>query len=71
MHPILEGRDQLGEKVLVTELRDDEERFYKYFQMMVSQFNYLHSLIEHHIKKQDTNFRESIRSEDKLAAVLR
>ena len=64
-------RPILGERVLFEEFRRDLKRFWIYTRMTPPQFDYLHELVREDIQKANTNWREAIRSEEKLAAVLR
>ena len=52
------------------ELRKDEKHFYIYFRMPSECFNEIFSLIED-ITKMDTNYREAISAEERLAITLR
>ena len=49
----------------------DQEMFFKCMRMNVNSFQLLYAKLEGKLKKQDTNWRESIHPELKLAAVLR
>ena len=49
------------------QLRKDEKRFYIYFRMTIACFDELLHLIENDIRKLDTNYREAISPEERLA----
>ena len=68
---IVAKRDEKGEHVLVSEMREDPEIFFGYFRMYPETFDKLHSLVGPLIRKEYTNCRAPLRTEDKLAAVLR
>lgn len=53
------------------QLRKDEKRFYIYFRMTSECFDEILSLINDDIRKADTNYREAISSEERLAIALR
>ena len=55
---------------LVRDLRNDEERFQKYFRMTPASFDYLLSLIQPLITKTDTTMRKAIEPGLKLAVTL-
>lgn len=71
-HPINIERSEKGElSVLLPDLLEDEERFFIYFRMSVNSFNELHNYIKHEIEKQNTNWRNSISTKERLAVFLR
>ena len=53
------------------QLRQDEKRFYIYFRMTSDCFDEILNLIKEDIKKMDTNYREAIPPEERLAIALR
>ena len=53
------------------ELRRDEKRFYIYFRMPSECFDEILSLVKEDITKMDTNYREAISAEERLAITLR
>ena len=53
------------------ELRQDEKRFYIYFRMPSECFDEILNLIKEDITKKDTNYREVISAEERLAITLR
>lgn len=72
VHEINLERRQYGEyHTLMPQLRQDEKRFYIYFRMTSETFDELLDLIKDDIKKQDTNYRESISPEERLSIALR
>lgn len=57
---------------LIQELRDERsDEFYRYFRMSPEQFDILLEKVTPKIKKRDTNFRQAISSEIRLAITLR
>ena len=57
---------------LVCELRDENsEFFYKYMRMQPATFKRLLAVVKPRIEKKDTNWRESISAEERLAVTLR
>ena len=56
---------------LMPELRQDEKHFYIYFRMPSECFDEILSLIKEDITKMDTNYREAISAEERLAITLR
>ncbi|XP_067006617.2 uncharacterized protein [Anabrus simplex] len=65
-------REEKGEyHNLVRELNAHPERFQMYFRLNKEEFNYLHNLIKDEIVGQNTQFREAISTEQKLAVCLR
>lgn len=72
VHEINLGRRQYGEfHTLMPQLRQDEKRFFIYFRMTSETFDGIVDLIKEDIIKQDTNYRESIPPEERLAIALR
>ena len=72
VHEINVERKEFGEfHTLMPELRQDEKRFYIYFRMPSECFDEILSLIKEDITKMDTNYREAISAEERLAITLR
>lgn len=72
VHEILKKRNIEGEFItLYRELIDDDTKFFQYFRMPKYKFCELLSIIEPVITKQNTTFRESISTKQKLCVCLR
>ena len=72
VHQINVEHKEFGEfQTLMPELRQDEKRFYIYFRMPSECFDEILSLIKEYITKMDTNYREAISTEERLAIILR
>lgn len=72
VHAINEERRALGEfHHLYGRLREDEERFWSYFRMSTTTFDYILSLISNRLQRQNTNFRKAIMVEEKLMVTMR
>ena len=72
VHKINKDRTTLGEfHTLYGHLREDEERFWSYFRMSTTTFDYILSLISHRLQRQNTNFRKAITVEEKLMVTIR
>jgi len=72
VHPINKERNEKGVFTnLFPQLINDPEKFHQYFRMSYDQFSFLHNLIKDDIKKQNTQFREPVPSEQRLAVCLR
>ena len=67
----LECKDFGEFHTLMPELRQDEKRFYIYFRMPSECFDEILILIKEDITKKDTNYREAISAEERLAITLR
>jgi len=67
----VEGKDFGKLHTLMPELRQDEKRFYIYFRMPSECFDEILSLIKEDITKMDTNYREAVSAEERLAITLR
>lgn len=50
---------------------EDPVSFKNFVRMSIEEFNNLHTMIEHIIKKHDTNMRQSISSRDRLIITMR
>lgn len=53
------------------QLRVDEKRFYIYFRMMPNCFDKILNFVKEDIRKVDTNYREAVTAEERLAITLR
>lgn len=71
VHEINQKRRKLGDNKLCLELQSHGDRFFTYFRMKPETFEYLHNLLEPHIKKNNTNYREAITTKERLALCLR
>lgn len=72
MHDSIKERKTEGEYwTLFRHLVDDEEKFWQYFRMSTFQFKMLLKKIENDIVRRNTNFRECLSPEEKLAVCLR
>ncbi|KAG8323720.1 hypothetical protein J6590_001466 [Homalodisca vitripennis] len=72
VHPINKKRRMFGEyHHLMHDLEADDEKFRTYFRLNKEQFDEVLDLIDQDIKKEDTTFRESITSRERLAICLR
>ena len=72
IHDIIKKREELGEfHRLVQELKLDSERFRIYFRITPVMFEELLSLIAPHISPSSTNYRKTIKAEERLAICLR
>jgi hypothetical protein len=52
-------------------LKDDMQKFFKYFRMSFSKFETLKQLLHTDIEKKNTRWRRSIRTKERLALTLR
>lgn len=65
-------RKEVGEfHTLMPQLRQDKKRFFLYFRMSSENFDEILSLVKEVITKLDTNYREAISAEERLAITLR
>ncbi|XP_050497834.1 uncharacterized protein LOC126878998 [Diabrotica virgifera virgifera] len=72
VHDINLERLKCGEyHTLMPQLRKDDKRCYIYFRMTIDCFDELLHLVENDIRKSDTNYREAISPEERLAITLR
>ena len=72
VHDMCAARDEEGEyRTLFPHLKNDNTKFFQYFRMSYEKFCELRSHIEGDITKQDTTFRRSISTEERLAVTLR
>ncbi|KAK9754239.1 hypothetical protein QE152_g1634 [Popillia japonica] len=71
-HPINERRDEAGVfATLYQELRHDDDKFFRYFRMSMASFDELLEKIKNIIQLEDTNMRNCIKPELRLAATLK
>ena len=72
VHPINRKRDEQNSlKKFVAELKEDETKFRNFTRLSLGTFNHILSMIEHEIRKCDTNLRKSITPEERLLVTLR
>ena len=72
VHPLTNARLYHGQYyTIMTELRNDNEKFFNFFRMSQNTFNELLSVIKNYIQRQDTNMRDSIQPEQRLAITVR
>lgn len=72
VHPIVGDRLEKGNfHTLFHDLLKYESKFFNYFRMSSKSFFELHNLIKNDTKKEDTNMRRSISTEERLAVTLR
>lgn len=72
IHDINLDRHTYGEfHTLMPQLLKDSKRFYIYFRMPNDYFEEILNFIKEDIRKQDTNYREAISPEERLAITLR
>ena len=71
--PLFCQREEFGSyNILFKELwLNDREQFFRYFHMSPESLDYLLQLVEPHIRKNKTKFRDPISPEVRLALVLR
>ncbi|KAJ8865871.1 hypothetical protein PR048_033394 [Dryococelus australis] len=71
MHPLTADRLTSGQfYTIMSELKQDSCKFHNYFRMSKNSFDELSSLLKTHIGKADTNMRQSITAEERLAITL-
>ena len=66
-----EGEFQTGHDRLVKTDGTADNRFFQYYRMSHQQFEEIHSLIQHRIYRQDTNYRQAVSTRERLAITLR
>ena len=76
VHPMnevtkLEGEFWTGHERLIETDGKVDDRFFAYYRMSHRQFEEIHSLIEDTIYQQNTNYRESVPTRERLAITLR
>ena len=71
VHPINNLRFEKGEYfVLYADLRKYEDKFFNWYRMSTKKFDYLLKLIQRRIFRRNTNYRESISTEEQLVITL-
>ena len=55
---------------LLGRLKDDRQNFFKYFRMRFSKFENLKQLLHTYTEKQNTSWRRSVRTKERLALTL-
>jgi len=72
VHPIVGARLEKGNfNILFPDLLKYESKFFNFFRMSSKSYFELHNLIKDDTKKEDTNMRRSISTEERLAVTLR
>ena len=72
IHPLNLMRPREGHyHTIMNHLRNDNTKFYNFYRMTQASFDELLILLEPHIRKKDTSFRQSISPEERLAMTLR
>lgn len=72
VHPIVSQRNEKGHfQNLFPDLLQYPSKFFNYFRMSRDSFFELHDAIKYDIRKEDTNMRKSITTEERLAVTLR
>jgi len=72
IHKVFRAREEEGEfHTLFGRLKDDRQKFFKYFRMSFSKFENLKQLLHTDIEKKNTRWRRNIRTEERLALTLR
>jgi hypothetical protein len=71
-HPIVAARTLEGAYyTLYGRLREDERKFFNYFRMSTSTFDYILDRLAPHLERQNTMMRESICPRQMIAGTLR
>ena len=72
IHKLFRASEEEGEfHTLFGRLKDDRQIFFKYFRMLFSKFENLKQLLHTDIEKQNTRWRRSLRTKERLALTLR
>jgi hypothetical protein len=72
IHKVFQAREEEGEfHTLFGHLKDDRQKFFKYFRMNFSKFENLKQLLHTDIEKRNTRWRRSIRVKERLTLTLR
>ena len=66
-----QGKEEGEFHTLFRRLKDDRQKFCKYFRMSMSKFENLKQLLHTDIEKKNTRWRRSITAEERLALTLR
>ena len=71
VHPINNLRFEKGEYfILYPDLRKFEDKFFNWYRMSMKKFDYLLKLIQRRIFRWNTNYRESVSTEEQLIITL-
>jgi hypothetical protein len=71
IHKVFRAREEKGEfHTLFGHLKDERQKFFKYFKMSFLKFENLKQLLHTDIGKKNTRWRRSIRTEERLALRL-
>jgi hypothetical protein len=69
---VFQAREDEGEfYTLFGRLKNDRQKFFKYFRMNFSKFENLKQLLHSYIEKKNKQWRRSIITEERLAVTLR
>ena len=72
VHPLNQKRSNLGEyHHMMPDMRDDEEKFFRYLRMEFKPFDELLQKVAARIQRENTNFRSCIEPEERLVVTLR
>ncbi|KAJ8896303.1 hypothetical protein PR048_001647 [Dryococelus australis] len=72
MHPITAERLESGQfYTIMSELKEDDSKFFNYFRTSHKSFEYLLNLLKMNIEKVDMKMRRIIPAEERLAIQLR
>jgi arginyl-tRNA--protein-N-Asp/Glu arginylyltransferase len=72
IHSVFRAREEEGEfHTLFRRLKDDRQKFFKYFRMSISKFENLKQLLHTDIEKNNTRWRRSTTVDERLALTLR
>lgn len=72
VHPINMKREEFGAVyTLFPQLRQHEDKFFNYFRMSVSTFDYLYNRLKNTLELQNTRMRECIQPIQMLAVTIR
>ena len=71
IHKAFRASEEEGEfHTLFGRLKDDRQNFFKYFRMLFSKFENLKQLLHTYTEKQNTSWRRSVRTKERLALTL-
>lgn len=72
VHPIISSRQSEGKFYLLHEkLKMFPKKFFEFYRMSQSSFNYLLTAVNRNLQKRDTHMRDSVKVEEKLSVTLR
>jgi hypothetical protein len=72
IHKVFQAREEEGEfQTLFGHLKDERQKFFKYFRMSFSKLENFKQLLHTDIEKKNTRWRWRIRTEERLALTLR